>query len=458
MEAAELHQVIAMKRSFAQVVLSACLSTCLGIVSHAQGGRREDSPRKPAAPNSRPIKTTRVGGGKKSSRNQAVNDTSASLTIIVSPADSALLLNNQQIEGPTIKGFQPGPYILIVRHQGYRDGLRAVVLVPGENPSINVTLEPILGTLNVTPSVAAAVIDIQNAGLTSDDGERRHVGAVENLQLAPGDYEMTVSKEGYGSVTRKFRIEAGAVVFLEPQLQIVAPSTPPPVTMPRPTISPDRPMSIETSDDGKFVLVTLTGRSGQTTDSSGFLDVTINAGASSSDAASVIGMLTGFPIRIDFRLLDNIAEGSVVEPPGPANQWGKIQVRLRVRDFKHTSRFRINWTRLDPELTIQQPPNPKGEERAQLSPAELFEPASVRKKVSPVTSGAARTSNLTGSVIVSIHIDEEGNVMSAKAIEGPFLFRQAAENAAKQWKFNPARRNGRAVQDTQQIRFMFQRQ
>jgi protein TonB len=81
-----------------------------------------------------------------------------------------------------------------------------------------------------------------------------------------------------------------------------------------------------------------------------------------------------------------------------------------------------------------------------------------RKKISPAYSTASRAANVTGLVIVSVHIDEQGNVTSAKAVEGPGLLRQAAENAAKQWKFNPARRNGRAVQDTQQVRFMFQRQ
>jgi TonB family protein len=444
-----------MKETFAHIVLSACLSTCLDMVSYGQGGKREDLPSRPEASNSGPIKTSRTGSRKRPGRNQPVNEALASLTVIVNPADSALLLNDQQVEGPSVKGLKPGPYILLVRHDGYRDGLRAIVLVPGENPAINMTLEAIRGTLNVTPSVDGAVINIEGVGLTSDDDKRRHLGAIENLQLAPGDYEMTVSREGYKSVTRKFRIEAAATVFLEPQLQLALSIDPP--TVQRPGFSPDRAMAIEASDDGKFVLVTLTGRSGQT-DSSGLLAVTINSGAQSASGSGLTGMLTGFPCRVEFRALDNISAGSIVETPGPANQWRKISVRLRVKDSRLPLRFGINWTALDSERVTLPPPTQQVAAPASPGPAKVFQPALVRKKVSPAYGGAARTANLTGLVIVSVQIDDEGNVKSAKATEGPGLLRQAAENAARQWKFNPARRDGKAVQDTQQIRFIFQRE
>jgi TonB family protein len=314
-----------MKRSFAQAVLLVCICTFSSRISQGQGGRRVDSPSKVELSKSSPAKAKKGGSRRKPGVSQPAV---ASLTVIVNPSDSTLLLNGQQVEGPTVNGLKPGPYILIVRHRGYRDDLRAITLVRGENPTITVTLEPNRGTLNVTPSIDGTVINIQEVGLSSEEGKRRHVGVVEKLQLPPGDYELIVSKEGYKSVARKFHLEAGGTVFLEPQLQIL-----PPV----------------------------------------------------------------------------------------------------------------------------QPPILEAKERAPLSPAELFEPALARKKILPAYSAAARASNITGLVIVSVLIDTKGDVKSAKAIEGPILLRQAAENAAKQWKFDPARRNGRPVQDTQQIRFIFQR-
>jgi TonB family protein len=58
--------------------------------------------------------------------------------------------------------------------------------------------------------------------------------------------------------------------------------------------------------------------------------------------------------------------------------------------------------------------------------------------------------------VVIVEIDENGKVVSAKATEGPGILRQAAENAARQWEFNPAKRNGIAIRSSQRLVFNFQ--
>jgi protein TonB len=67
----------------------------------------------------------------------------------------------------------------------------------------------------------------------------------------------------------------------------------------------------------------------------------------------------------------------------------------------------------------------------------------------------ARSVRVSGTVTVQITIDEYGNVISARAIQGPSLLHQAAVDAAKQWKFQPARRGGQAVRETKSIAFNF---
>jgi len=55
----------------------------------------------------------------------------------------------------------------------------------------------------------------------------------------------------------------------------------------------------------------------------------------------------------------------------------------------------------------------------------------------PAYPAVARAVNLTGSVNVQVLIDESGNVVSAKAVDGHPFFRLEAERAARRAKFKP---------------------
>jgi TonB family protein len=57
----------------------------------------------------------------------------------------------------------------------------------------------------------------------------------------------------------------------------------------------------------------------------------------------------------------------------------------------------------------------------------------------------AKQVNASGQVTVQISVDENGNVTSARALSGHPLLRPAAENAARQSRFNPVKVNDRAV-------------
>jgi TonB family protein len=73
------------------------------------------------------------------------------------------------------------------------------------------------------------------------------------------------------------------------------------------------------------------------------------------------------------------------------------------------------------------------------------------RRVEPVYPPIAKSARLEGAVIVLVTIDNEGNVLSAEALSGHPLLRDAAITAARQWKFKPA---GIRVQGTITFNFM----
>lgn len=75
--------------------------------------------------------------------------------------------------------------------------------------------------------------------------------------------------------------------------------------------------------------------------------------------------------------------------------------------------------------------------------------------VQPPYPAAARAVHASGTVNVSINIDENGNVTSANAVSGHPLLRQAAEQAARQSKFTPTVLSGQPVSVTGIIVYNF---
>lgn len=84
-------------------------------------------------------------------------------------------------------------------------------------------------------------------------------------------------------------------------------------------------------------------------------------------------------------------------------------------------------------------------------------PAIVKQKVQPNFPPEARGSAISGRVLVIVSIDTQGSVISAKAVEGPHVFRRVSEEAARKWKFKPATRDGLSVVSEQRIEFRFER-
>ena len=77
------------------------------------------------------------------------------------------------------------------------------------------------------------------------------------------------------------------------------------------------------------------------------------------------------------------------------------------------------------------------------------------RQAQPDYPAIARSARQEGTVPVEISINENGDVVSARAISGPVLLRGPAESAARRWKFRPSTRDGRPLPTVTTINFRF---
>jgi TonB family protein len=81
--------------------------------------------------------------------------------------------------------------------------------------------------------------------------------------------------------------------------------------------------------------------------------------------------------------------------------------------------------------------------------------ASAKKRIEPVYPPLAKAARISGSVVVEVTTDEEGNVSSVRAISGHPLLKDAAVAAARGWRFTPTILQGIAVKVIGTITFNF---
>jgi Ca-activated chloride channel family protein len=80
---------------------------------------------------------------------------------------------------------------------------------------------------------------------------------------------------------------------------------------------------------------------------------------------------------------------------------------------------------------------------------------SATRKVQPAYPATARAARATGSVQVQITVNESGEVINAQVIGGHPLLRDAALQAAKQWRFKPTELSGKPVKTQGVLSFNF---
>jgi TonB family protein len=69
--------------------------------------------------------------------------------------------------------------------------------------------------------------------------------------------------------------------------------------------------------------------------------------------------------------------------------------------------------------------------------------------------GIARQMRVEGEVILSVAVDVQGNVSSAKAVSGPPVLRAAAVDSVRRWRYQPATLGEKPIASTETVRVLF---
>jgi protein TonB len=120
--------------------------------------------------------------------------------------------------------------------------------------------------------------------------------------------------------------------------------------------------------------------------------------------------------------------------------------------------------RADRSEHVERSEPPQPEKKTEEQPPTQLQPlrksggvlqGSALRRVSPTYPRLARVSRTTGAVVVEVVVDESGNVISARALDGHPLLREAAVYAARQWKWKATLLSGVPVQVVGTITFNF---
>ena len=155
----------------------------------------------------------------------------------------------------------------------------------------------------------------------------------------------------------------------------------------------------------------------------------------------------------------------------PANELAKTSLK-RLKDDQAAKAAAAAATAKQPETKpavteTKQSGQPAPDNTAKSAAAPEAEPTSIdlgqltssmaTRMVTPIYSSIALKAGASGRVTVQITIDEEGNVTSARAIDGHQFLRQSSEDAARRSKFKPAMYNNHPIKATGTIVYNYAR-
>jgi TonB family protein len=75
---------------------------------------------------------------------------------------------------------------------------------------------------------------------------------------------------------------------------------------------------------------------------------------------------------------------------------------------------------------------------AMVMPVRAAEERAVKSRVAPVYPEIAKRMRVGGEVVLEATVNAQGKVTDVKAVSGNHILVMAAEDAVRQWKFEPA--------------------
>jgi hypothetical protein len=218
-----------MKTAFA-LVLAVALAPCMPSSaaqgagrepSAPQGGGREVSPPVPQ-PKPKPRSPAGKTGGSRSTRKSTSSSApktpaTAELSVRSSPPGCDVAIDGNPVGKTdsggllTVASIKPGRHTVSIRKDRYREERREVTLVAGGDRAVDVTLAPVPGTITVNVNLPGAEIRIGEGVVRSDK--------VESLEVAPGRYDVSVTKLGYKPYHGTANLEPGQSVRIDAAIE-----------------------------------------------------------------------------------------------------------------------------------------------------------------------------------------------------------------------------------------------
>jgi hypothetical protein len=411
------------------------LSILLHVDTQAQprGGRQPST----STPTGLPSTARRESSGKSGtniSKRDPVPVKRATLTINL-PSGSSIWVNQIEValrnsEGPftlgsqritttylfpgilKISGLKTGACEITVRKPDHREFVQTLDLLPDRNNEITVNLSPHPGTLTVKPSVSGTSVEVLNAENNATLGQYRD--QLDRYEIAPGNYVVNTSKDGYRTTTRNILVRPGESVYLEPIVELL-PRPTPASTLPNAPVVRAVPTSFRVQTREKEEIFFIRSSSGNGAATLGTISVRHGGPLSTH---SIDGALNGFPCQVDFVRLENVAEAAVIRAPGPSNEWNEIVIRLKRKDKKRPVSFAVNWKSLQPGGVMDHEP-----QTDVFSPARAVQrakPNSLRPLVMASPSKASKTTQFA----FRTDLTEKGNLHVPPSVSSRFSCRR----------------------------------
>ncbi len=134
------------------------------------------------------------------------------LTIAVEPKAAGITVDGRPVDPEALNGpllLGPGEYRVEASYNGFETRSETVSVKSKETSHVFISLMPSVGRLSVEVDRPGATVEV--------GGEVRGKSPLQSLVLAPGNYSVTVSLNGYEPVTREVavRVDAETVVHVE---------------------------------------------------------------------------------------------------------------------------------------------------------------------------------------------------------------------------------------------------
>ncbi len=171
----------------------------------------------------------------------------------------------------------------------------------------------------------------------------------------------------------------------------------------------------------------------------------------------MVGLAILFPdMKIDSKSTKKVIEVLKVEDIPETHQkkrpppMERPAVPLETEDEDVPDDVTIADTELDLDAPVVDipPPLQKGDVEVEEEILEFWvveQKPELIQRVNPVYPEMARRAGLQGQVIVAFIVTREGRVAEPRVLKGPEIFRVAALEAVRQFRFKPAMQNGRAI-------------